>query len=166
MYWFDPKFTYEENCEEFISYMNCECETFDFGEGLMKMETYERGMYKYQVLHYLNSFYYPDSEYEKYFRQIKQDCFDSKMELKFDELSSKQRYDKENNKYHRNMDIISRRLFNCKYSKSHFRYPYQVKMDEDGNEYLSYKNDNKRLKGWLKNHRKVIKKKEIKYSSL
>lgn len=161
--------TYEQYCEEVLSYMKCQHESFDFGEGEMSMssEGGEYSMYKFSILGYLNSFY-DDYEFSNWWKYQQREEFNRIIESRFDELSDINAKHKLHNKYDRNMNWRSKRVFNAKYRfHTYYHYPYYTKFDEAGNEYLAYSNiPNSRDKGWCKNKRKVNNKKAIKFAEI
>lgn len=148
--------SYNDWCEETLKYMQCQKESFDFGEGEMSMSDSggEHATYKFSILHYLNSI--SDDDYASWYKEQFRNKLNAKLEVKFDELSSDKLSQKLHNRYDINMKYRARRTFNAKYKyHEYYRYPYYTKFDENGNEYLVYSNyTNKKDKEWTKNKRK------------
>lgn len=166
IYWKDENYTYEENCKEFLSYMNCESEEFDFGEGLMEMgyEGGEHGMYRISILNYLNRFYEEEWKLEDrlnyYIKNMNKKerlnykpliDYDSKqLRIKLDDdeweyiddvdveqhIYTKEQIKRKQNKYYRNRHHIKKKKWKSEYVLMGYPTPYGIVEDENKNEYL------------------------------
>lgn len=133
--------SYEDYCEEITAYIWCQSEVFDFGEGevIMSESGGEHATYKFNILHYLNTF--DNEEYVDWLYKAYKLSSYAKLEHEFDSYYYEKLNKKLHNKYNRNMDWRNKILFNAKYSRhKYIRYPYFTKFDTNGNEYLVHSN--------------------------
>lgn len=139
LYDFDKAYTYEENCEEILSYMQCEDESFDFGEGKMIMESSERGMYKCQILPYLNRRWEDsrDTEFNRWWKKKLKSEYESKLERQFDDYVNYKLMNKLNNKYDKKQ--LHKKQMRKRYESYlnlWYPSPYWLVKDKNGKEYF------------------------------
>ena len=152
--------SYEDWCEETLKYMQCQKESFDFGNGELTMSESggEHATYKFSILHYLNSFH-EDNEFQKWLKNQRQNEFNLKVESKFNELSDERIVRKLNNRYDINLQHLNKRKDDIRFRRFSgwgWRYPYYLKRDENGTEYVSYinKTEKRHRKNWSSKRRK------------
>lgn len=136
--------SYEDWCEETLKYMQCQKESFDFGEGEIVMSETggEYAMYKFSILYYLNSFH--DDDYILWRKEQFRNKLNAKLEDKFDELSNNNLQQKLDNRYDTKMKYRKKQLKLVKeqFGKRLYVPFYNIK-DENGNEYIQYANVNR-----------------------
>src|SRR5690606_34550995 len=101
--------TYEQYCEEVLSYMYCQMESIDFGEGEMTMssEGGEYAMYKFSILHYLNSLH--DDNYKSWLKKQRIENLYKQLDDEYDVLGNEDLYHRLHNQYDKKMKYRKRR---------------------------------------------------------